>query len=282
MYPLTPFLPSQSVNVLSSARMRRCSASEVWAEASPPRTRRDPGIDSAAAPSAAPRTNRRRDILVSNRLSATLAFPFYVGCVSIRSRLWGASTDHLLPILTPRVRGGRSKVLEEPRSSIPSVRCSTLPVPAAPWCLDRHHVSLFELPARFGRQLFAVQEVLADRSGLPAFDALRGVAPPVGEEGEACGLEHAHGADDAVAAPMLALSAGAVDELVALGAHGVLQLEGFDRGVQGVAHPDVDARRTGAFLTCSLAAADGLIVGPARAADDRVVHRPLALRRERG
>src|SRR5215208_3958607 len=96
MYPLTPFLPSQSVNVLSSARMRRCSASEVLAEAPPPRTRRDPGIDSAAAPSATPRTNRRRDILVSNRLSATLAFPFYVGCVSIRSRLWGASTDHLV------------------------------------------------------------------------------------------------------------------------------------------------------------------------------------------
>src|SRR5215207_2368055 len=84
MYPLTPFLPSQSVNVLSSARMRRCSASVVWEDASPPRTRRDPGTDSAAAPSTAPRTNRRRDILFSNRLSATLAFLLHAGCVSIR------------------------------------------------------------------------------------------------------------------------------------------------------------------------------------------------------
>ena len=98
---------------------------------------------------------------------------------------------------------------------------------------------------------------------------------------KAGGLQYPHGANYAVAAPVLALSAGAV-ELVAFDAHRIFELEGLYRGVEGVAHPDVDAGGTGAFLTCSLAAADGLVVGPARAADDRVVHRPLALRGQRG
>ena len=70
------------------------------------------------------------------------------------------------------------------------------------------------------------------------------------------------------------------DQLVALDAHRVLQLERLDRRVERVAHADVHAGRPGPVGAGALAAADRLVVGPVAAADDQVVHRPLALRGE--
>src|ERR671912_725401 len=137
-----------------------------------------------------------------------------------------------------------------------------MPVTATAGRLDGHHVSLLQLPADLGRQLLAVQEVAADPARFASVDAARPVAPAVGEQGEARGVEHTHGADDAVAAPVLAVPARAVEQLVALDAHGILHLEGLDRGVERVAHADVDARGARTPLARPLAAADGLIVCP--------------------
>src|ERR687886_105718 len=155
-----------------------------------------------------------------------------------------------------------------------------LSIPAAARRLDRDNVFLFEPAADLRWQLFVVQEVLTNRSRLSALRPLRGVAATVGKEGEARGVEHSHGAHDAVPAPVFAAAAGVVEEFIALDAHGVLHLEGLYWGVHGVRHAGVDAGRTGAFFAGAWAAAYGLIVGPAPTADDRVVHRPLALRRE--
>src|SRR5918996_1288182 len=89
------------------------------------------------------------------------------------------------------------------------------PITATAGCLDGHDVSLLHLPADLGRQLLAAQEIAAD----PARFA----------------------ADDAVAAAVLAVPARVVEQLVALHPHGKLHLKGLDRGVEGIAHPDVDA-----------------------------------------
>src|SRR5215207_9788775 len=101
----------------------------------------------------------------------------------------------------------------------------------------------------------------------------------VGEEGECRRFEHPYRAHDAVPAPVFARTARVVEELVALDAHWILHLEGLDGGV---AHPHMDAGRTGAFAARPLAAADGLVVSPAGAADYRVVHCALALSGEVG
>src|SRR4051794_14692211 len=103
------------------------------------------------------------------------------------------------------------------------------------------------------------------------------MAAAVGQEREAPGFQDFHGALDAVSAPMFALSAGAVDEFVALDAHGVLEREGLEGGVKIIAHPDVDAGCPIPPGARALPAADGLVVGPPLPADDQVVHRPLAL-----
>src|SRR5215203_3941902 len=155
-----------------------------------------------------------------------------------------------------------------------------LPVPAPARRLDGDDVALPQLLAHLGRKPFLVEEVFAHRPGLPAGRPSWRVAATIAQEREASGLEYADGADDAVAAPVLAAAARAVEQLVALDAHRVLELKGLRGGVEGVAHADVDAGRSGTLAARALAAAYGLVVGPARAADDGVVHRPLALRRE--
>ena len=114
-------------------------------------------------------------------------------------------------------------------------------VTAAARRLDGNHVSLLHLPADLRRQLLAVKEVAADPAWFSSFQAVWTVAPAVGEEGEARWFEDFYGADYTVAAAVLAFPARAVEEFVALDAHRVFHLEGFDRGVEGVAHPDVDA-----------------------------------------
>src|SRR5262249_6359121 len=102
-----------------------------------------------------------------------------------------------------------------------------------------------------------------------------GVAPSIREERECSRLEHAYAPLDPVAAAVKARSAGAVAKLVALDAQRELELERLDRRVERVAHPDVDAGRTGPGTARALAAADRLVVGPVGAPDDHVVHRPL-------
>src|SRR5215217_1863150 len=122
-------------------------------------------------------------------------------------------------------------------------RCSAFlaPVTAAAGSLDHDYVAVFDLPADLGWQLFAVQKVAADLARFSAFEAARAMAPAVGEQGEACWCKDSYGADEAVATAVFSVSAGVVEEFVALDAHGVLQLEGFGRGVERVAHPDVDS-----------------------------------------
>src|SRR5215204_6053013 len=116
-----------------------------------------------------------------------------------------------------------------------------MPVTATTGCLDDNHVSFLHLPADLRWQLLAAQEVAADPARFAAAGSVRPVAPAVGEQGEAGGFEDSYGTYDAVSAPVLAVPARAVEQLVALDAHGVLQLEGLRGGVEGVAHPDVDA-----------------------------------------
>jgi hypothetical protein len=106
------------------------------------------------------------------------------------------------------------------------------------------------------------------------------VPPAIGEQGERGRLQHADRALDPVAAAMAPGAPGAVDQLVGLDAHRVLELERLDRRVERVAHPDVHPRRPGPAGIGALAAADRLVVRPVGAADDHVVHRPLALRGE--
>src|ERR671911_1226736 len=153
-----------------------------------------------------------------------------------------------------------------------------MPVTATAGCLDGNHVSFLHLPADLGRQLLAAQEVAADPARLAAGYSPRPVAPAIGEQGEARWFEDSHGADDAVAAAVIANSARPVDQLVALDPHGILYLEGLDGSVESIAHTDVDSGGSGAPVTRPLAAADGLVVRPALAPDHGVVHRPLALR----
>src|SRR5829696_1329213 len=155
-----------------------------------------------------------------------------------------------------------------------------MPVTATTGCLDGNHVSFLHLPADLRWQLLAAQEVAADPARFAAAGSARPVAPAVGEQGEAGGFEDSHGAYDAVAAPVLAVPARAVEQLVALDAHRILRLEGLDRGVECIAHADVDARGSRPLLARPLAAADGLVVCPIRTANNQVVHRPLALRRK--
>src|SRR5918992_857411 len=116
-----------------------------------------------------------------------------------------------------------------------------MPVTATAGCLNGNHVSFLHLPADLGRQLLVVQEVAADPARFAAVNAARPVAPAVGEQREAGGFEYAHGADDTVAAAVLAVPARVVEQLVALDPHGILDLEGLDRGVERIAHADVDA-----------------------------------------
>ena len=78
-----------------------------------------------------------------------------------------------------------------------------------------------------------------------------------------------------------ARAAGAATQLVAAHAQRVLQLERLDRRVERVGHADVDAGVPGPARPGALAAADRLVVRPAVAAEHDVVHRALALRRQR-
>src|SRR5215216_483987 len=103
-----------------------------------------------------------------------------------------------------------------------------------------NRVSLLHLPADLRRQLLAAQEVAADSSRFTAVDAARRVAAAVGEQREAGGFEYTHGADDAVAAAVLAVPNRVVEQLVALDPHGILHLERLDGGVERITHADVD------------------------------------------
>ena len=76
------------------------------------------------------------------------------------------------------------------------------PAPAAGG-LDGYDGARFKVAARLRGELLAVEEVPAGRSGLSSLGSSRSVAAAVGEEREARGLKDAHGADDAVAAPVL-------------------------------------------------------------------------------
>src|SRR5918992_2469854 len=116
-----------------------------------------------------------------------------------------------------------------------------MPITATAGCLDGHDVSLLHLPADLGRQLLAAQEIAADSSRFAAVDAARPVAAAVGEQREAGGFEYTHGADDAVAAAVLAVPPRVVKQLVARDPHGILPPKGLDRRVEGIAHPDVGA-----------------------------------------
>src|ERR671916_1293203 len=156
-----------------------------------------------------------------------------------------------------------------------------MPITATAGRLDGNHVSLLHLPADLRPQLLNAQEVAADPARLATIDTSRPVASAVGEQGEARGFEDSHGADDAFAAAVLAVPTRAVEQLVALDAHGILYLEGFDGGVESIAHTDVDAGWPGTTLARPLAAADRFVVCPTRTADNQVVHRTLALRRKR-
>ena len=79
---------------------------------------------------------------------------------------------------------------------------------------------------------------------------------------------------------LLAGAARVVAELVALDAHRVLQLKASMGVLRVLLMPTWTPEGPGPLGAGALAAADGLVVGPAAAAaDDRVVHRPLALRR---
>jgi hypothetical protein len=104
------------------------------------------------------------------------------------------------------------------------------------------------------------------------------VAPPVGEQREGGGPEHADGADEAVAAAVTAAAGGAVEQLVPVHPQRQLELERLDRRVQRVRHADVDAGRPVAPLRRALAAAERLVVRPARTCRSRRCSSSLALR----
>src|SRR5919112_1976580 len=161
-------------------------------------------------------------------------------------------------------------------------RRASIPVTAAARRLDGDDVPRLHLPADLGPQLLVVQEVAADPARLASIDAPRAVTPAVGEQREAGRFEEPHGADDAVTAAVLAVPARAVEQFVALDPHGILHLEGFRGSIERIAHPHVDAGGSRTLIARPLAAADGLVVGPALAPDYGVVHRPLALCRQLG
>src|SRR5262249_62137930 len=95
--------------------------------------------------------------------------------------------------------------------------------PPAAGRLHRDPVGGLEPARRLRRQLLAVQEVATRAPGLAALEALRPVAPAVGEQRQRRGLERPQGADEAVAAAVPPTAPGAVDQLVAL--HAQRQLE---------------------------------------------------------
>src|SRR4029453_14700998 len=152
------------------------------------------------------------------------------------------------------------------------------PVAAAARGDHRDDVAGLQGKADLGRQLLAVVLVAAQGTWTPALAALRAVASPVGQQGQGGWLEDADRPDDPVAASMRAAAAAPGGQLEALDPHRVLELERLDGGVEGVAHADVDARRTGPGGARSLAAPDGLVVGPPAPADVHVVHGPLPVR----
>jgi hypothetical protein len=148
--------------------------------------------------------------------------------------------------------------------------------------LDRDDVAGGQLSRCLRRQLLAVDEIPAHAAGPAALEPLRRVAPAVSEQRERRRLEHPDRADEAVAAAVAALAAGAVEQLVALDPQRRVELERLDRRVQRVRHSDVDTRRPVAAAGGALAAAERLVVRPARRPDHEVVHRPLSLRGDIG
>src|SRR6185503_3263981 len=128
------------------------------------------------------------------------------------------------------------------------------------------------------RQLLTVQQVSAGQPRLAASSSLRGPYASLPDQREAAVLEHSQLADDAVAAAVLARSARAEAQLVALDAERVGELERLGRSRERVRHRHVHAGRPIRVRTRALAATDGLVVREAVVPEREVVHRPLALR----
>src|SRR6266508_3584829 len=106
-----------------------------------------------------------------------------------------------------------------------------------------HHRALVQLAAGLRGQLLAVEEVAAGSAGPAPAGARRGVAAPVGEQGEAGRLQDPHSPHDPVAAAVAPGPARAVLQLVALDPHRVLELQRLDRRVERVGHADAHAGR---------------------------------------
>src|SRR3954451_3226560 len=165
-------------------------------------------------------------------------------------------------------------------STRPSIGESLAPPSASARGLDRHDVAGCEVARDLGADRLAVDGVVSGRARLAAALAARGAAPAFADDREAAILEDAELADDAVAAAVHAVAAGAQPQAVALDTQWVLQLERLDRRRQRVRHGDVHAAGPIRGRARALSAADRLVVREAVAAERDVVHRPLSLRRD--
>ncbi len=109
--------------------------------------------------------------------------------------------------------------------------------------------------------------------------APRGALPAaVGEQRQGGLLKHPDRAHQPRATGMPTSPGGGHVELVAFDPHRVLQLQGFDRGVQGVGHAHVHTGRPRPARGRALATGERLVVRPPPPADDQIVHRALSLR----
>src|SRR2546423_11467749 len=100
--------------------------------------------------------------------------------------------------------------------------------------------------------------------------------PSFGDQAPGAVLEHLEVTLDPLAAGSQTLAATSPPEPVTPHPHRIGPLQGFDRRVFRIRHPGVDAVLAGAGGAGPLAAGDGLVVDPALAADEEVVHRALA------
>src|SRR5690348_10696345 len=146
-------------------------------------------------------------------------------------------------------------------------------VPSTPRRLEAQDVAGLEVERAAGRERLAVQQVAAGLSVAAAVGAGGCVAPALAEDVSAARLEGPEGADDAVAPATRPLPTAPAAEGVLLDPDREGELEGLDRRVQGVGHGDVDARWPGGVAARALAAAEGLVGGPAPGAQGDVVGR---------
>src|SRR5258708_19622621 len=148
-------------------------------------------------------------------------------------------------------------------------------VPAAAGGLDPEPVTGSQATDGLAGQRCAVEQIASGRAIRATGSTARTVAASLADQGESHRLQRLDLAHDTVAAAVRTGAAGAAPQLVAHDAQRIGALERFDRGVERVAHRDVDAARPVGVRARALAAAERLVVGKALLAHPQAVHPSL-------